>query len=82
VTKNAKSKHFRPLTDDELDPETHPFHSPRRLAEAGFGTHETILTAVESGDIPAIRYQRSWKVPTRWVRRALGLLADEEPPAA
>jgi hypothetical protein len=66
-----------PLSEDELDPVQNPFFSPRRLAEIGFGDHETILRAVKAGTIPSIRYERSFKVPTRWVRKALGLDVDE-----
>jgi hypothetical protein len=63
----------RPLTEDELDPAKHPFTSPRRLAQAGFADHTTLLKAIHAGRIPAIQYQRTFRIPTRWVRRALGL---------
>jgi hypothetical protein len=60
-----------PLTDDELDPVRNPFMSPRRLAEIGFGDPHTVLEAVKRGTIPSIRYQRTYRIPTRWVRQAL-----------
>jgi hypothetical protein len=77
--KPQQRKAARPLTEAELDPERTPFLSPRRLAEANFGDHETLLDAVKSGTIPSIRYQRTYRIPTRWVRSALGL--DAEPAA-
>lgn len=73
TTKKEPATKRRPFTDAELDPERNPFHSPRRLAEAGFGDHHTVLTAVKSGTIPAIRYERNYRIPTRWIRQALGI---------
>jgi hypothetical protein len=78
TTKKTLKRNVRPLTADELDPERTPFLSPRRLYEAGFGDHDTLLEAVKTGTIPSIRYQRNYRIPTRWVRQALGL----EPEAA
>jgi hypothetical protein len=72
-TTKKKRRNVRPLTAVELDPERTPFLTPRRLAEANFGDHETLLDAVKSGAIPSIRYQRTYRIPTRWVRSALGL---------
>jgi hypothetical protein len=72
--KSVKRKRpIRPLTAVELDPDRTPFHSPRRLADANFGDHETLLDAVKSGAIPSVKYQRTYRIPTRWVRSALGI---------
>jgi hypothetical protein len=76
--KTVKRKTVRPLTQEELDPERRPFTSPRRLAQAGFGDHETLLDAVKTGAIPSIRYQRTYRIPTRWVRTALGLDSTDD----
>lgn len=62
-----------PLDPDELDPIKHPFFSPRRLSQIGFGDQRAVLDAVRAGTIPSIRYQRRYRIPTRWVRRALAI---------
>jgi hypothetical protein len=76
ATKTKKQRKVLPLTEVELDPEQTPFLSPRRLAQANLGDHDTLLKGVKSGAIPAIQFQRTWRIPTRWVRRALGLDVD------
>jgi hypothetical protein len=78
ATKKSVKRTVRPLTAAELNPAKTPFQSPRRLSQAGFGDHDTLLEAVKSGAIPAIKFQRNYRIPTRWVRQALGLDAETE----
>jgi hypothetical protein len=71
IAAEAKKKPPPPLDPDELDPVKHPFFSARRLSQIGFGDHAVILRACKAGTIPAIRYERDYRIPTRWVREAL-----------
>jgi hypothetical protein len=75
-TTKSKRNAPPPLHPDELDPVKHPFFSARRLSQIGFGDHGVILQAVKARTIPSIRYQRDYRIPTRWVREALGLPAE------
>jgi excisionase family DNA binding protein len=39
--------------------------------------HRTVLKMCETGQIPAIRTGRIWRVPTSWLRKAAGLGARD-----
>jgi excisionase family DNA binding protein len=61
------------LDPAELDPLQKPFWKPAELHRLGMGRHNTVLDAIDRGDIPAVKVGRKVLIPTSWIRRQLGL---------
>jgi hypothetical protein len=62
-----------PVPPSELDPRRKPFWRPAEMKRLGMGSHQTVLDAIEAGDIPVTKVGRKLLIPTAWIRRQMQL---------
>lgn len=70
TTNTAVLDHVPP---SELDPRIKAFWRPSELHRLGMGAHQTVLAAIQAGEIPAVKIGRKLLIPTAWIRRQMQL---------